>query len=77
VLGASVGSILAIFSREFIGLIGLAFLIATPGAIRVMSKWLQTFSYHVRIGWWLSLLIAWVTIGLKAFGRCRPIRSRA
>ena len=74
VLGASVGSILAIFSREFTGLIGLAFLIATPIAITVMSQWLLSFSYHVRIGWWvpvcaifLSLLIAWVTIGLKAF----------
>lgn len=73
VLGASVGSILAIFSREFTGLIGLAFVIATPVAIWVMSLWLMTFSFHVRIKWWiplmaivLSLVIAWATIGLKA-----------
>jgi hypothetical protein len=53
---------------------GLAFLIATPIAIWVMNQWLTSFSYHVRIGWWipvcavmLSLLIVWVTIGLKAF----------
>jgi len=55
-------------------LIGLAFLIATLIGIWVMSQWLLSFSYHVRIGWWiplcailLSLVIAWVTIGLKAF----------
>jgi putative ABC transport system permease protein len=73
VLGASTGSILTIFSREFTGLIGLAFLIATPTGIWLMSRWLLSFSYHVGIGWWipgcailLSLVIAWATIGLKA-----------
>jgi putative ABC transport system permease protein len=73
VLGACTGSILTIFSREFTGLIGLAFLIATPTGIWLMSRWLLSFSYHVGIGWWipgcailLSLVIAWATIGLKA-----------
>ena len=73
VLGASTRSILTIFSREFTGLIGLAFLIATPIGIWLMSRWLLGFPYHVGIGWWipgcailLSLLIAWATIGLKA-----------
>lgn len=73
VLGASVGSILSIFSREFTWLIGLAFLIATPIGIWLMSQWLLTFSNHVGFSWWipgvsilLSLVIAWATIGLKA-----------
>jgi putative ABC transport system permease protein len=73
VLGASTGSILTIFSREFTGLIGLAFLIATPIGVWIMSRWLLSFSYHVGISWWipgcailLSLVIAWATIGIKA-----------
>jgi len=73
VLGASIGSILYIFSREFTKLIGLAFLLAAPIGIWIMSRWLFSFSYHVGISWWipccailLSLLIAWTTIGLKA-----------
>jgi hypothetical protein len=73
VLGASVGSILTIFSREFTILVGVAFLIAAPVSIWIMSDWLNSFSYHTQIGWWipgcailLSLLIAWATIGLKA-----------
>jgi len=74
VLGASTANILSIFSREFTGLIGLAFLIATPIGIWLMSRWLSSFSSHVGISWLipccsilLSLLIAWATIGLKAF----------
>jgi putative ABC transport system permease protein len=73
VLGASTASIISIFPREFTWLIGVAFLIATPIGIWIMTRWLLSFSYHVGIGWWipgcailLSLLIAWATIGLKA-----------
>ena len=84
VLGASTRSILSIFSREFTALVGLAFLIATPVGLWIMSRWLNTFSYHTRISWWipgfaigLSLLIAWATIGLRALraARANPVSS--
>jgi ABC-type antimicrobial peptide transport system permease subunit len=73
VLGATTASILSIFSREFTKLIALAFIIATPVSIWIMSHWLLSFSYHVGIRFWIpvcsvvsSLIIAWATIGFKA-----------
>ncbi|HVY75992.1 MAG TPA: FtsX-like permease family protein, partial [Puia sp.] len=73
VLGASVQSILFIFTREFTRLASIAFLLAVPAGIWIMNQWLKTFSYHVHIGWWipviailLSMGIAWITIGIKA-----------
>ena len=73
VLGASITSIVVMFSREFTALIGIAFLLAAPLAWYGMSQWLQNFAFRVNIGWTTflfaitaTLLIAWVTVGYRA-----------
>ncbi len=73
VLGASIGNIVYIFSREFTVLIGIAFLLAAPLGYYFMHKWLVGFYYHIDVGWGifataiaLSVLIAWITVGYRA-----------
>lgn len=51
VFGASVPGILTIFSKEFITLVLIAFLVATPLSWYLMNQWLQNFEYHVDIHW--------------------------
>jgi putative ABC transport system permease protein len=53
VLGASVGQVLLLVSKEFLYLISLAFLISIPMTYWVMQKWLQDFAYRVGIEWWI------------------------
>lgn len=57
VLGASVAGIARMLTKEFVTLVVIAIIIATPAAWWVMSKWLQDFSYRVNIGW-LTFVIA-------------------
>ena len=73
VLGASVQSIVYLFSREFTLLIILAFLIATPSGYYFMHQWLAGFYYHISVGWQVfvaaitfSVLIAWMAVGYRA-----------
>jgi len=73
VLGASVISIVYLFSNEFTMLIGVAFLIATPLAYFFMLHWLQNFAYRIDMGVGIFLLtifisemIAWLTVAHRA-----------
>jgi putative ABC transport system permease protein len=73
VLGASVPSILRLFSTEFIKLILLPFLIAAPLAAYVMQDWLAQFAYRIDIGvdtfvftGLMSLLLVVLAIGWQA-----------
>jgi predicted permease len=84
VLGAPVWSILALFSREFTVLPGLAFLVAAPVGWMVMNFWLSGFYYHITLGWGefgltllLSLVVAWGTVGYKAWkaASVNPVKS--
>jgi len=84
VLGASVGSIVYLFSKEFTVLTGLAFLISAPLGYAVMQRWLAGFYYHVGLGWGVfaltlvvSLVIAWGTVGYKALraASVNPIKA--
>lgn len=72
-LGASAADIIYLFSKDFLWLVGIAFLIASPIAWYFMQQWLQQYTYHVPINNWIilaagigSLLIALATIGCKA-----------
>ncbi|AXY75494.1 ABC transporter permease [Paraflavitalea soli] len=56
VLGASMTSIVYLFSKEFIWLIVIAFCIAAPIAYYMMDNWLQNFAYHISIGVGVFLL---------------------
>jgi putative ABC transport system permease protein len=84
VLGASVSSIVYLFSREFLGLVILAFLIAAPVAGFCMERWLENYAYHFKPGPWLfgeavclSMLVAWLSVGYRSLkaARANPVKS--
>jgi len=84
VLGASVSGIAALLSKDFVKLVLIAILIASPIAWWLMNNWLQEFAYRVNISWWifiaaglLALLIALITVSLQAIKAAiaNPIRS--
>jgi putative ABC transport system permease protein len=56
VMGASVLSIVLLFSKDFIRLILIAFAIAAPVGWYLMNEWLETFAYHVKIHWSVFLI---------------------
>jgi putative ABC transport system permease protein len=70
ILGASVGSLLLLLSRNFLSLVLLAFLIAIPVAYYLMSQWLQNFAYHVDMGLSIFLwtLVAMLSVTLLTVG---------
>ena len=73
VLGASVGNIVLLLTRQFVWLILAANLIAWPLAYFAMNNWLQNFAYRIDFGWSIfliaggaALLIALLTVGYQA-----------
>ncbi|GAB3423437.1 ABC transporter permease [Niabella aquatica] len=73
VLGATAGNIVYLFSKEFILLIAIAFVIATPIASYYMHQWLQDYAYRIHVSWWLfvvggiaAIVIALATISFQA-----------
>jgi putative ABC transport system permease protein len=67
VLGASVGNIVGMLSKDFIKLVLVAAIIAVPIAWWGTNKWLEDFAYRVNIGWWI-FLVAGVAAILIALG---------
>jgi ABC-type antimicrobial peptide transport system permease subunit len=72
-LGASVGSIVSLLSKDFVKIVVVSFCIATPVAAWLMGKWLNGFAYKIDLSWWIfasaglaALLIALVTISFQA-----------
>ena len=73
VLGASVPSIFQLLSKDFLKLVIIAMLVATPVAWLVMNHWLQDFAYRIHITWWIfalagfiALIIALLTVSFQA-----------
>ncbi len=64
VLGASVSGIVALLSREFVWIVGVAVLIAAPVSWWAMNKWLANFAYHIQIEWWMVAAVAGVSIAI-------------
>ena len=62
VLGASVANITSLLSKEFIKLICLAFLIASPVAWWAMNQWLQDFAYRINITAWIFILAGFIVL---------------
>ena len=62
VLGASVAGIATLLSKDFLKLVILSFLIASPLAYWAMHNWLQTYNYRIHIEWWVFALTAMLTI---------------
>ena len=62
VLGANVGAIVLMLSKDFLKLVLIASLIAVPIAWFFMNKWLEDFAYRINIGWWVFVLAAFVAV---------------
>jgi predicted permease len=84
VLGASVTSIMQLLSADFLKLVFIAILVASPVAWLVMSKWLSDYAYKITISWWvfaaaggLVVLIALFTISFQALKAAiaNPVKS--
>jgi ABC-type antimicrobial peptide transport system permease subunit len=84
VVGASVANITALLSRDFLVLVLIAMLIASPVSWWAMDKWLSSYSYHVCITWWifaqaglLSILVASITVSFQAIkaALANPVKS--
>ncbi len=84
VLGASVNEIVRLLSKDFLKLVFIALIIATPIAWFFMNKWLQDFAYRINISWWIflvagfvAILIAVVTVSFQAIKAAvaNPVKS--
>ena len=84
VLGASASSIVSMLSKDFISLVMVAILIASPIAYYFMHLWLQDFAYRINISWWIflvsgvsAILIALVTISFQSVkaALANPVKS--
>ncbi len=84
VLGASVTQVTALLSKDFVVLVILALVIASPIAFFTMQKWLQDFAYRITIQWWMfalagafSILIALLTISFQSIkaALANPVKS--
>jgi ABC-type antimicrobial peptide transport system permease subunit len=84
VLGASVQQIVMLFSKEFVWLVVIAFVLATPLTWYFMHQWLQNFAYQIdlNIGLFLlagcaSLLIALITVSYRSLktAMANPVES--
>ena len=61
-LGASVGRVIQLISKDFLKLVIIATVIATPVAYWAMNKWLQDFAYRVSISGWTFVLAAIISV---------------
>lgn len=84
VLGASVTGITAMLSRDFVKLVLIAILLASPIAWWTMNKWLEDFSYRIEIQWWIfavagiaALTIAILTVSTQAIraANTNPVKT--
>ena len=62
VLGASVSGVVALLSKDFLKLVLLAFIIASPIAWYAMDKWLQDFAYRINISVWVFIVTALIAV---------------
>jgi putative ABC transport system permease protein len=84
VLGASVPGLVRLLSKDFLRLVIIAILIATPIAWWAMGKWLQAFAYRVPVHWWMfglaglvAVVIALLTVSFQAIRAAiaNPVQS--
>ena len=84
ILGASVNSVVATLSKDFLKLVCIALIVAVPAAWMVTNKWLQNYPYRIRIGWqifaaagFLVIFIALATVSFQAIKAAvaNPVKS--
>jgi putative ABC transport system permease protein len=83
-LGATVGSVTLLLTKDFMKLVLIAILIASPLGFTIMNKWLENFSYRVSVSWWMfalagffSVIIALLTVGYQSIkaALANPVKS--
>ena len=84
VLGASVASITGLLAKDFLKLVVIAIVIASPVAYYFMNKWLADFAYRIDMQWWMfavagaaAMGIAFLTVGGQAVraALANPVKS--
>jgi ABC-type antimicrobial peptide transport system permease subunit len=84
VLGASIASVVALLSTDFLKLVVIAIVIASPLAWYSMSQWMQNFEYKVGLEWWVfvmagvvAILIALLTVSFQSIKAAlmNPVKS--
>ncbi len=84
VLGASVASVIALLSKDFLKLVLLALVLATPVAWWLMNKWLQSFAYRVEMSGWMvaavgaaAVAVAFLTVSYQSLRAAfaNPVKS--
>jgi len=84
VLGASVSSIVLLLANDFLKLVGIAIVLASPLAWYAMREWLQDFEYRIAIQWWVfflaglaAVLVAFLTVSFQSVraARVNPVKS--
>lgn len=84
VLGASIKSVVKLLTTDFVKLVGIAFLIASPIAYFFMQRWLEDFTYRIDIQWWVfvlaggfALMITLLTVGFQSIksAMANPVKS--
>ncbi len=84
VLGASVRGIVALLSKEFLKLVGISIIIASPLAYYVMDRWLADFAYRIDLQWWMfavagmaAMAVAFLTLGFQSVKAAlmNPVKS--
>ncbi|MGN6397345.1 MAG: ABC transporter permease [Mucilaginibacter sp.] len=84
VLGATVSNIVLLISKDFLALVVIATIIASPIAWYMAHSWLQDFAYRVNIHWWIfiaagaaSLIVAGITVSIQAIKAAltNPVKS--
>ena len=84
VLGASVTSVIALLSKEFIKLVVIACVVAFPVAYWLMHSWLQDYQYRISIRWYVfvvsgvsALVVAFLTIYFQTYraATANPVKS--
>jgi putative ABC transport system permease protein len=73
VLGATVAGITGLLARDFLKLVAVSFVIATPVAYYVMDQWLTDFAYRVALQWWIfaaagaaAIVVAFLTVSVQS-----------
>jgi putative ABC transport system permease protein len=84
VLGASVANLWQLLSKDFVVLVAISCLIASPIAYYFMHNWLQKYTYRTDISWWIfavagggALLITLLTVSFQAIKAAvaNPVKS--
>jgi len=79
-LGATVGDIVILLSKEFLKWVIISNVIAWPIAYLMLNKWIQEFAYHTNISWWIfiiagcfAILVSVVTVSYQAIKAAKTL----